>query len=233
MIEIASSVSTVVTITLSDAATMAAGYVVTIHNLSAVEHTLGRTTGGDTINGTATNVPIAPYSQIKAWVNASANGYLTSVAGTSSNIVQTICKRKTSSESVTSSTSLQDDNHLSFAIAANEEWCIEFKLSIEADLSTTGFKYSVSVPSGATCEQDWAAIGGGNNVQQNGTFAAPSYDEFLASAALGSDAQVRAVVWVLNGATPGNVTLQWCQSTSSGTAVTINRGSYMVAYRVA
>src|SRR3990167_6478732 len=76
--EIASTVSTAITITLSDAATMAAGYVVSIHNLSAVQHTLGRATGADTINGTASNVPIAPYAQIKAWINASANGYLVS-----------------------------------------------------------------------------------------------------------------------------------------------------------
>lgn len=78
IIEIASTVSTAISIKLSDAATMAAGYIVNVHNLSAVQHTLARITGTDTINGTASNVPILPYTQLRAWVNTATNGYLVS-----------------------------------------------------------------------------------------------------------------------------------------------------------
>ena len=77
-IEIASTVTAAITISLSDAATMAEGYVVNVHNLSAVQYTLARVTAGDLINGVASNVPIAAYSTIKAWVNAAENGYLVS-----------------------------------------------------------------------------------------------------------------------------------------------------------
>lgn len=74
-IEIASSVTAAVTVTLSDAATMAAGYIVTVSNQSAVVCTIARATGGDTINGTAANISIAPLASIAFVVNAAASGY--------------------------------------------------------------------------------------------------------------------------------------------------------------
>src|SRR5688572_19876488 len=56
-LQLASTITTTVTISLGDAATMAAGYVVTIANQSAtVAHTISRATGGDTIDGVAGDV---------------------------------------------------------------------------------------------------------------------------------------------------------------------------------
>ena len=74
-IQIASTTSSGKTISLGDAATMAAGYTVNVANQSAYTQTIGRATGADTINGTATNVAIAPLANLRFAVNAAANGY--------------------------------------------------------------------------------------------------------------------------------------------------------------
>jgi len=56
--------------------------------------------------------------------------------------------RKTSNESVTSSTTLQDDDALVFAIGASENWAITFHVFFRS--STGGdIKFGVTVPSGA------------------------------------------------------------------------------------
>lgn len=75
-IQIASTTSPAVTINLGDAATMAAGYYVTINNQSAYTATVGRVTSGDTINGAAANVTIAAGGAATFKVNSAANGYL-------------------------------------------------------------------------------------------------------------------------------------------------------------
>lgn len=76
-LQLASTITATVTISLGDAATMGAGYIVTIANQSAtVAHTIGRATGGDTIDGVAANVTIGPKMAITFMVNSAATGYI-------------------------------------------------------------------------------------------------------------------------------------------------------------
>jgi hypothetical protein len=49
----------------------------------------------------------------------------------------------------------------------------------------------------------------------------------------GNKTLVTVVGTVANGATPGNVTLQWGQRVSSGTATTVYAGSFLIAYQTA
>lgn len=65
-----------VNVTLADAATMAAGYKVDVHNNSTGNITVKRATGGDTINGAAKNIVLPPQQRLKLRVNAAATGYL-------------------------------------------------------------------------------------------------------------------------------------------------------------
>lgn len=69
------SCTAALTITLIDAATAAVGYTVNISNQSTGNVTVGRATPGNTINGTAANVTIAPKNAITLRVNTAANGY--------------------------------------------------------------------------------------------------------------------------------------------------------------
>jgi hypothetical protein len=76
VIEIASTVSTsVVTLSLADAATMANVYIVTVVNRSAYNQTIGRATSADGINGVVTNVSIPSKAALAFAVNAGADGY--------------------------------------------------------------------------------------------------------------------------------------------------------------
>lgn len=85
-IEIASTVSSVVTVTLSDAATMASGYCVELCNRSGFTALVTRATASDVIDNTATAVNLLPLSVVGYKVNASTNGYLTRYRGTVSNV---------------------------------------------------------------------------------------------------------------------------------------------------
>jgi|GEM_PF-3352551 len=74
-IEIPSSVTATFTFSLADAAAMTNGYILRVRNSSAVAVTIGRVTGGDTIDGTAGNVSLPALSTSIFAVNAAANGY--------------------------------------------------------------------------------------------------------------------------------------------------------------
>jgi hypothetical protein len=88
VIEIASTVSTsVVTLSLADAASMANGYLVTVVNRSAYDQTIGRVTTSDGINGTATNVTIPSLSSLTFAVNSDADGYNTKAKGDAKKIM--------------------------------------------------------------------------------------------------------------------------------------------------
>ncbi len=67
-----------VTLTLSDAATLAAGWYCWIRNTDASNSvTIGRATGADTFNGTAANYTLRPNEAVLVAVNAAANGFMT------------------------------------------------------------------------------------------------------------------------------------------------------------
>jgi len=144
-----------------------------------------------------------------------------------------VVKRKTADESVTSSDVLQDDDHLTFAIAANEEWVASFEITCGDLLSTTGVKAAITTPAGATQRifsmhetNAGDAVGSGSTTTSGAAIVS-------STPAAGTQTFIRISLWVLNGATPGNVTLQWAQVNTSGTALTFKKGSHMIAHRIA
>lgn len=150
---------------------------------------------------------------------------------------QTIVKRKTADESVTSSTTLQDDDHLSFAIGANEEWLVTINLDAGAALATTGIKLAITTPTSAT-QNITASVTPDVNTAANAHFRRTTSSgtalDFAAATLAGvGNAGIQLQIWVLNSTNAGNVTLQFAQSTSSGTAVTLRKGSGLTANRIA
>lgn len=75
-IQIISTISASITISLGDAASMAAGYVVTVANQSNVACVVDRATATDTIDGATSSVTIAALEAITFITNSSANGYI-------------------------------------------------------------------------------------------------------------------------------------------------------------
>jgi hypothetical protein len=146
-----------------------------------------------------------------------------------------ITKRKTADESVTSSTTLQDDDHLTFPVGANEEWVAQFYVDAGALLTTTGLKAAITFPSGATADilMNNSGVPAVNIGTKRTATSGAGLDFTTGAHTLNDPAQLLVCVWILNGATPGNVTLQWAQSTSSGTPLKFRQGSFMQATRVA
>jgi hypothetical protein len=131
--------------------------------------------------------------------------------------------RKSADESVSSSITLQDDDALLFAVAANEVWVFEASILYTAASATPDLKFTWAAPSGAS---GWYLAGGSTN---------PTIGLGVESNTA-ADTTVRVfkyVGYVANGATAGSVKFQWAQNTSSADATTVKAQSYIVAHKVA
>jgi len=139
---------------------------------------------------------------------------------------------RTTTQSVTSSTTLQNDNALSVAVAANAVYIVELALIYDAD--TAGdLKLGWTIPAGASI----------TNVADSmltGTAAATTDDQMTAgttnpvAGGLGAGTNCGFVgKWLLTiSSTSGTLQLQWAQGTSSATATRLFAGSYLLAQRV-
>jgi len=134
--------------------------------------------------------------------------------------------RKTATESLTSNTTLQDDDHLLFAVGANEVWAWQAVASVTCD-ATGGFKFTFTVPAAATGHWNYrtpAAVG-----SSGGPAFAATTNHTVTLTSQPHDLSGLVVV----GATPGNVTFQWAQQASSGTATQVLIDSFLIAHRIA
>lgn len=145
--------------------------------------------------------------------------------------------RASADQSLTTQNALQNATGLSFAIGANEEWLIQCDLDVGAVLSTTGLQLAANAPAGATIDFDVAlsdiAVTAGNILSGTTTTVGGAVALPAATLVAITNAGVICSLWVLNGSTAGTVQLQFAQNTSSGTALTLKKGSYMLAFRVA
>jgi len=142
---------------------------------------------------------------------------------------------KTAAESVTSSTVLQNDDVLLFPIGASETWIASFVLYVDGD-AAGDIKVTVAGPAGATGRV--SVVGPGTtattfenataNNQVNALGTAPP----AGTLGTGNVTVVLVDALIINGATPGNVTLQWAQNTSSATATRVLDASYVIPVKV-
>jgi predicted extracellular nuclease len=143
---------------------------------------------------------------------------------------------KTADESVTSSTTVQDDDHLTFPIGASETWYAEWNLSVSGG-STGDLKVTVTMPSGATSELLVTAVatGGTTAINSVGVITSSASAEIGCGlqAGTGNRNAVTIEGVIFNDTTAGNVTLRWAQNTSDGTATTVRKGSTLIYRRLA
>ena len=131
---------------------------------------------------------------------------------------------KTADETVNNSVTLQDDNVLLFAAAANEKWQFEGVLILTAVNTTPDFKMTFTGP--AASVGSWAAI-----FSDETTVAVDAGSAALGTAQSFVSAQVPRIVrfWgaIANGANAGNLTLQWAQDTATAVNTQVLAGSYI------
>lgn len=141
-------------------------------------------------------------------------------------------KRKTADESVTSSTTLQTDDHLTLAVGANEEYVGTFEIFAGDALTGTGCKVAIQAPSGSTLRVSAVKLDNAAFVYQKQTTTSDGALDFLTGETVSASALFRLSVWVLVGGSSGSISLRWAQSTSSGSALTFKRGSFMSMTKV-
>lgn len=149
---------------------------------------------------------------------------------TTSTAKETIAKVKTSRETVTSSTSLQDDNDFSFELKASTTYAINATLYISAP-STGGFKFAFTVPSGSS--------GRMNSDSSQAALIYPDMDISISTASsssainmLSGGSSGRFFGFITTSSTAGTLLFRWAQDTSNATGTYIERGSTMILTEV-
>lgn len=150
--------------------------------------------------------------------------------------------RKTANESVASSTTVQDDDHLFFTPLLNTDYWITMYVIYHGpgpDPGVTGgdLKISWSVPTGSTFDYVSDAITSGATsgvfgVSRSHQFAPAGGTPGAGTLGVGSPAVALIKGIFRMGSTPGTFRFRWAQITSHGTAVTVRENSCLIARRL-
>lgn len=152
-------------------------------------------------------------------------------------LVNTIVAIKTATESVTSSTVLQDDDQLTVSVLASSTY--EVFCQVFYDGNPAGdIKYDFVGPAGATFVASCHRLTTGATALSDAT-APMSVDQYtmgtpigVGAVTTGNTATTTFRGLLVVSSTAGTFKLQWAQNTSSGTATRVFANSYMVLRRV-
>lgn len=172
----------------------------------------------------ASDSAVLPPSQqsVKAYVDA-AVAPLTSAVGT--------LVVKQADESVTNSVTLQDDNDLTVAVAANTEYLIEYTAILSIGALAHGFKIAATWPASPTgalhsaiapLDPTESAMVASNATPTSGAVVLNKSAWSVLSTPY---IIVKGQIWLDNGANAGNVVVQWAQGTSNANALIMKAGS--------
>ncbi len=135
---------------------------------------------------------------------------------------------KQTDEVINSSTSLQDDDELLWAMGANESWAFVCHL-LFTGTAAGDFKLDFQGPTDFTCDYNWGAVfstgdtislfGGGNEA-----------GGMVATGATTTARQVNLMGSFETHGTAGNAQLRWAENTSTGN-LTVHEGSMIMAHR--
>jgi|SRR3990167_1109427 len=184
------------------------------------------TTAGDIVQATGANA--------LARLAVGSNAYLLSVvsgaaawAPSGDRIAGWIPTVKAADETVTTSTTIQDDEDFTFAIAASEVWAVRLVLWVTISVAG-GFRHAFSIPASATGWHGHVMMfeaGSGDAVR----FAATLTSELTGGVTNPTLVVVDAVI--VNSTNAGNVVFRWAQNASSGNTV-VKADSIMMRRRL-
>lgn len=126
--------------------------------------------------------------------------------------------KKAADETVTSSTTLQNDNHLAFSIGANEQWAFLMFIQYYAE-GTPDLKIGWSVPVG--CTMQWSRVVSAVWDEAEGDTEVYEGDDGVPERGYLGGGIIR------NGANVGTIQFQWAQNVSDAAGTIIRAGSCM------
>ena len=140
--------------------------------------------------------------------------------------------RKTADESVISSTTFQDDDHLFFTIGVNEVWQVQYPLMVRAD-PAGDIKIQFTGPSGCLPVLSALITPGSGGAPLSYTWTALSTSQSLGITSATVSEPILISGDVVNGGTGGTFMMQWAQVGSSGTATKVMANSAIVGMKLA
>jgi hypothetical protein len=168
-------------------------------------------------------------------VPSTAGNELTSNGTDWTSDLWSVTKVKSADESVTSSITLQDDNHLTFAVGANEVWAVFIKVYFRVGVSTNsngGLKVTITVPA-ATTGSFCYDYNDNMDTYKNGNFGVA----FATSLQIVANDTVEKNIWLymeayVSTTNAGSVTFQFAQVSSSIRATIAKQASQLIAKRI-
>ena len=187
---------------------------------------------GDLIGATAADTParlaVGTNGQVLTADSTAGTG-LAWTTLTSGATVKSV--RKSSDQTVTSSTTLVNDSQLKFAVAASETYIFQAWLYTYAADGTPDIKVTFTGPAGSTVFWSSSQVifnAGGSTTL---TVVAPG----ATTADLFVDSNLRAIQLygtILNSSTAGDLQFQWAQNTSSANGTSVKAGSSIFGIKV-
>lgn len=143
--------------------------------------------------------------------------------------------RKTADQSVTSSTSLVDDNQLLLSVAANAVYELRM-LIIYTAASAGDLNMTFTGPASATLDWNVGGLSGTSGTSPDGVTwwganTIGGNDSVNGGGATNMAARPYGIL--ITAGTAGTFKFRWAQAASSGTATTVKTGSVMILQRVA
>lgn len=139
---------------------------------------------------------------------------------------------KTADETVNNSSTLQNDDHILLAVAANEIWAFELFLMYDGTQpGDYGLTIAFSVPTGATgfyTVISYSYIVAGRDVVTATSLITPC--SYLSQSGDGGIVVKGAII---NSSNAGNLQLQWAQTVAAVVNTTVKKGSYLTAHKLA
>lgn len=132
---------------------------------------------------------------------------------------------KSSNESVSSSTTLQNDDEITFVLAANTEYIINGGIFATSTSAQPDIKIAFSVPAGARMDIAYFAQGGNTRTAELLETSGVASDMIAIPA--NQNTIIQTFGSVVTGSTGGTLQFTWTQNTSNASATTVKQGSFM------
>jgi hypothetical protein len=138
---------------------------------------------------------------------------------------------KPANTSRTSNVTLANDPDLVLPVAAGATYQFNGMLDYEADV-TGDLRFTLVAPAASTLLFGFSGFTGADNATFNGGNASGGTGLIIGGGGAGVARSVFISGVLITTSTAGNLTLQWAQSVSSGTATIMHANSYLTARRV-
>ncbi|MGE3800696.1 MAG: hypothetical protein AB7H80_06715, partial [Candidatus Kapaibacterium sp.] len=142
--------------------------------------------------------------------------------------------RKSAAESVVSSTTLQNDDHLTTALSTNSTYEVQGLLYVTSTDNNHNIQLAFTVPTGSTMRISYSGQRATTNTQDEGDILTTSGTAATAvNVQVGQTTVITIRGLVRTAGTAGNITLQWADDNAGGAeTVTVGIDSYLRVTRV-